>query len=57
MAEVIDFPGIDGYCKKCIYHDPKFDTCNNENYNKNAYLVNCVWKRCKYRKIKNDSEK
>lgn len=49
MENIIIFPTHEDYCKKCIYHKEN-GTCVNKEYQKNSYYVNCVWKRCKYRK-------
>lgn len=49
MSRLILFPTHEEYCKKCIYSN-KNGSCSNEQYKKNSYYVNCVWKRCKYRK-------
>lgn len=50
MAEIILFPTHPDYCKECIYYTPS--GCQNEEYIKNQYYVNCVWKYCKYKKVR-----
>lgn len=53
MAKIILFPTHENYCRQCIY-DGKNGECTNEEYIKNGYKVNCVWKYCPYRKEKRD---
>lgn len=48
-AEIILHPAVKGYCEECIYHGDSGE-CKNEEYKKNTYKVNCVWKYCKYKK-------
>ena len=50
MAEIILHPAHPDYCKECMYYTPF--QCNNEEYNKNSYYVNCVWGYCKYKKVR-----
>lgn len=50
MGELILFPMHEDYCKECIYNNIKLGTCNNPEYNKNSYKVNCVWKHCKFKR-------
>ena len=49
MAEIILHPCHPDYCKECIYHDDKHAGCLSENYQKNSYKVNFVWRYCKYK--------
>lgn len=52
MAEIILHPCHPDYCKECIYHDDKHAGCLSEDYQKNSYKVNCVWRYCKYKRIR-----
>lgn len=52
MAEIILHPCHPDYCKECIYHDGKHAGCLSEDYQKNSYKVNCVWRYCKYKRIR-----
>ncbi|MCZ0657103.1 MAG: hypothetical protein ACLT5G_10780 [Blautia wexlerae] len=56
MAKIILFPTHENYCRQCIY-DGKNGECTNEEYIKNGYKVNCVWKYCPYRKEKRDGRR
>ena len=49
MNNIFLFPTHEDYCKKCIYNT-EMGGCRNKEYLKNIYYVNCVWKRCPYRK-------
>lgn len=40
-----------------VYNDGKTGGCANEEYIKNSYKVNCVWKYCPYRKEKRDGRR
>ena len=51
-AKIILFPTHRDYCKECIFHDEFHGKCKNWRYNENAYKVNCVWKYCKYKKVR-----
>lgn len=51
MGKVYLFPTHENYCKSCIYYGQNGECCNAD-YKRNSYYVNCVWRRCKYRKEK-----
>ena len=51
-AEIILHTHHPDYCKECIYHDDKCAGCLSEEYRKNSYKVNCVWRYCKYKRKK-----
>lgn len=57
MGELILFPTHEDYCKECIYHNIKFETCNNPKYNENIYKVSCVWKYCKFKRKRLQEER
>lgn len=44
------------YCKECIYSNDRDASCSNEQYKKNSYKVNCVWRYCKYKEIHKNRE-
>lgn len=48
MGKIVLFPTHKDYCGKCVYNDGKTGGCANEEYIKNSYKVNCVWKYCPY---------
>lgn len=52
MSEkIILHPSAPGYCQECIYHT-KDDQCTNEDYKKHFYEVCCVWRYCKFKKVR-----
>lgn len=51
MGEIILHPTHPDYCKECIYYESY--GCINTDYQKNSYYVNCVWRYCKYKKVRN----
>lgn len=53
MAEIILHPSHPDYCNECIYHG-NFGNCQNEDYIKNDYKVNCVWHYCPYKRRKGE---
>lgn len=57
MGKIVLFPTHKDYCGKCVYNDEKTGGCSNEEYIKNSYKVNCVWKYYPYRKEKRDGRR
>lgn len=49
-TKIILHPNNPAYCKECIYY--KQGSCTNKKYSENSYMVNCMWKYCKYKKIR-----
>lgn len=56
MAEIILHPGHPDYCKECIFYEQSKGQCKSGDYKKNSYYVNCVWRYCKYKKVRKDHE-
>lgn len=54
-AEILLHPYHPDYCNKCVYMGNNGE-CTNKDYIKNSYKVACVWHRCPYRKVNNESQ-
>lgn len=50
-AKIILHPSTTGYCKECVYYE-KNGQCTNEDYKKHFYEVCCVWRYCKFKKVR-----
>ena len=50
-AKIILHPSTPGYCKECVYYT-KDDGCTNKDYSEHIYEVCCVWRYCKFKKVR-----
>ncbi len=53
-AKIILHPSAPGYCQECVYYEN--DVCTNEDYKKHFWEVSCVWRYCKFKKVRMEND-